>query len=132
MKQNFKRFLSWTLALLMALSLLPTGLLTLPAHAEELPAEMEQEQEQEQEQILLRASKKITVIFQEAGNGYYSIEVDSTQKSTSGQSVTFSNASSGKEYKLLNATPNAGYRFAGWYYLTDSGESTLIQNKLLS
>ena len=33
MKQNFKRFLSWTLALLMALSLLPAGLLTLPAHA---------------------------------------------------------------------------------------------------
>lgn len=33
MKQNFKRFLSWTLALLMALSLLPAGLLTVPAHA---------------------------------------------------------------------------------------------------
>lgn len=33
MKQNFKRFLSWTLALLMTLSLLPAGLLTLPAHA---------------------------------------------------------------------------------------------------
>ena len=33
MKQNFKRFLSWTLALLMALSLLPAGLLTLPAYA---------------------------------------------------------------------------------------------------
>lgn len=33
MKQNFKRFLSWTLALLMALSLLPAGLLSLPAHA---------------------------------------------------------------------------------------------------
>lgn len=33
MKQNFKRFLSWTLALLMALSLLPAGLLSVPAHA---------------------------------------------------------------------------------------------------
>ena len=33
MKQNFKRVLSWTLALLMALSLLPAGLLSVPAHA---------------------------------------------------------------------------------------------------
>lgn len=33
MKQNFKRVLSWTLALLMTLSLLPAGLLTVPAHA---------------------------------------------------------------------------------------------------
>ena len=33
MKQNFKRFLSWTLALLMTLSLLPAGLLSVPAHA---------------------------------------------------------------------------------------------------
>ena len=121
MKQNFKRFLSWTLALLMALSLLPAGLLSVPAHAEELPAEREQEQEQEQEQILLGAGVKITVLFQEAENGYYSIEVDSTQKSTSGQSVTFTpDVASGKEYKLLNATPDAGYRFAGWYYVVDS------------
>mgnify|MGYP002770963683 CR=1 FL=1 len=119
MKQNFKRFLSWTLALLMTLSLLPAGLLSVPAHAEELPAE--QEQEQEQEQILLGAGVKITVLFQEAENGYYSIEVDSTQKSTSGQSVTFTpDVASGKEYKLLNATPDAGYRFAGWYYVVDS------------
>ncbi len=121
MKQNFKRFLSWTLALLMTLSLLPAGLLSVPAHAEELPAEREQEQEQEQEQILLGAGVKITVLFQEAENGYYSIEVDSTQKSTSGQSVTFTpDVASGKEYKLLNATPDAGYRFAGWYYVVDS------------
>ena len=40
MKQNFKRFLSWTLALLMTLSLLPAGLLTLPAYAEELVDEL--------------------------------------------------------------------------------------------
>ena len=33
MKQNFKRFLSWTLALLMTLSLLPAGLLSVPAYA---------------------------------------------------------------------------------------------------
>ena len=33
MKQNFKRFLSWTLALLMTLSLLPAGLLSAPAYA---------------------------------------------------------------------------------------------------
>ena len=37
MKQNFKRFLSWTLALLMALSLLPAGLLSVPAYAASEP-----------------------------------------------------------------------------------------------
>ena len=110
MKQNFKRFLSWTLALLMALSLLPAGLLSVPAHAEELPAE----QEQEQEQTPLRASAKVEIEFKapETAGGYYVAVGNQIEKD--GRSVYVR-----QDSFEVEAYPGKGYRFVDWYDLTN-------------
>ena len=110
MKQNFKRFLSWTLALLMALSLLPAGLLTLPAHAEELPAE----REQEQEQTPLRASAKVEIEFKapETAGGFYNAAGNQIEKGNSSVYVR-------QDSFEVEAYPGKGYRFVDWYDLTN-------------
>ena len=117
MKQNFKRFLSWTLALLMTLSLLPAGLLTVPAHAEELPAE----QEQEQEQTPLRASAKVEIEFKapETAGGYYVAVGNQIEKD--GRSVYVR-----QDSFEVEAYPGKGYRFVDWYDLTN--EKALSSN----
>lgn len=114
MKQNFKRFLSWTLALLMTLSLLPAGLLTLPAYAEELPAEREQEQEQEQEQILLGAGVKVEIEFKapETAGGFYNAAGNQIEKGNSSVYVR-------QDSFEVEAYPGKGYRFVDWYDLTN-------------
>ena len=112
MKQNFKRFLSWTLALLMALSLLPAGLLTVPAHAEELVDELVNDAQAEE--FTVQATRvAVTFLPPEAPGcsfnaGNYTFEKDSFNKTINESDI------------LVKVYPAAGYRFLGWYYVTNS------------
>ena len=104
MKQNFKRVLSWTLALLMTLSLLPAGLLSVPAHAEELVDELVNDAQAEEFTV---QATRVKVVFVEAEHGKYIVndsEKDFPQ--------TFDQAPT--NFHLL-AYPDEGYRFLGWY-----------------
>ena len=112
MKQNFKRFLSWTLALLMALSLLPAGLLTVPAHAEELVDELVNDAQAE-EFTVQAARVAVTFLPPEAPGCSFNADdqnfsKDSSQRSINGNSIP------------VQVFPAAGYRFLGWYYVTNS------------
>ncbi len=108
MKQNFKRFLSWTLALLMTLSLLPAGLLSAPAYAEE-PTD-----DAPAEEITVQATRvAVTFLPPEAPGcsfnaGNYTFEKDSFNKTINESDI------------LVKVYPAAGYRFLGWYYVTNS------------
>lgn len=112
MKQNFKRFLSWTLALLMTLSLLPAGLLTVPAHAEELVDELVNDAQAE-EFTVQAARVAVTFLPPEAPGcsfnaGGWGFRKDSSQKPINGNNIP------------VQVFPAAGYRFLGWYYVTNS------------
>ncbi len=108
MKQNFKRFLSWTLALLMTLSLLPAGLLSAPAYAEE-PTD-----DAPAEEITVQAARvAVTFLPPEAPGcsfnaGGWGFSKDTSQKPINGNSIP------------VQVFPAAGYRFLGWYYVTNS------------
>mgnify|MGYP004465302341 CR=1 FL=1 len=112
MKQNFKRFLSWTLALLMTLSLLPAGLLTVPAHAEELVDELVNDAQAEK--FTVQATRvAVTFLPPEAPGCSFNVNnqsssKDSSQKFINGNSIP------------VQVFPAAGYRFLGWYYVTNS------------
>ena len=104
MKQNFKRFLSWTLALLMALSLLPAGLLSVPAHAEELVDELVNDAQAEEFTV---QATRVKVVFVEAEHGKYIVnDSEKAFPQTFNQALT--------NFHLL-AYPDEGYRFLGWY-----------------
>ena len=104
MKQNFKRFLSWTLALLMTLSLLPAGLLTAPAYAEELVDELVNDAQAEEFTV---QAARVKVVFVEAEHGKYIVnDSERTFPQTFDQAPTNFH---------LRAYPDEGYRFSGWY-----------------
>ncbi len=112
MKQNFKRFLSWTLALLMTLSLLPAGLLSVPAYAEELVDELVNDAQAE-EFTVQAARVAVTFLPPEAPDCSFNADgwgfsKDSGQRSINGNSIP------------VQVFPAAGYRFLGWYYVTNS------------
>ena len=112
MKQNFKRFLSWTLALLMTLSLLPAGLLSVPAHAEELVDELVNDAQAEE--FTVQATRvAVTFLPPEAPGCSFNannqnFSKDSSQKPINENSIP------------VQVFPAAGYRFLGWYYVTNS------------
>lgn len=116
MKQNFKRFLSWTLALLMTLSLLPAGLLSVPAHAEELVEEQVDElvEDAQAEEFTVQATRAaVTFLPPEAPGCSFNannqnFSKDSLQRSINGNSIP------------VQVFPAEGYRFLGWYYVTNS------------
>ena len=112
MKQNFKRFLSWTLALLMALSLLPAGLLSVPAYAEELVDELVNDAQAEE--FTVQATRVAVTFLPPKAPGCsfnadnQNFSKDSSQKPINGNSIQ------------VQVFPAAGYRFLGWYYVTNS------------
>ncbi len=104
MKQNFKRFLSWTLALLMALSLLPAGLLTLPAYAEELVDELVHDAQAEEFTV---QATRVSVTFAAAEHGKYIVN-------DSEKGFPQTHYQNSTDFHLV-AYPDEGYRFLGWY-----------------
>ena len=108
MKQNFKRFLSWTLALLMTLSLLPAGLLSVPAHAEELVEEQVDElvEDAQAEEFTVQAAR-VSVTFAAAEHGKYIVN-------DSEKGFPQTHYQNSTDFHLV-AYPDEGYRFLGWY-----------------
>ena len=104
MKQNFKRFLSWTLALLMTLSLLPAGLLTLPAYAEELVDELVHDAQAEEFTV---QATRVSVTFAAAEHGKYIVN-------DSEKGFPQTHYQNSTDFHLV-AYPDEGYRFLGWY-----------------
>ena len=104
MKQNFKRFLSWTLALLMALSLLPAGLLSVPAHAEELVDELVNDAQAEEFTV---QATRVSVTFAAAEHGKYIVN-------DSEKGFPQTHYQNSTDFHLV-AYPDEGYRFLGWY-----------------
>ena len=104
MKQNFKRFLSWTLALLMTLSLLPAGLLSVPAHAEELVDELVHDAQAEEFTV---QATRVSVTFAAAEHGKYIVN-------DSEKGFPQTHYQNSTDFHLV-AYPDEGYRFLGWY-----------------